>query len=108
MGDPNDPFEAFRRKKAEKKQADKALAEAAEQSAADAEAMGWIDGVGPAEEGPVDPSKPAGFNRGRYHKRTVDPSQLHRPAGYEETKVMIKLEDRPKPQVQKPRGFTKY
>jgi hypothetical protein len=73
-----DDFEAFRKKKMERKKAEAQADKIDEQN----KMLGWIDGIGPA--GPTNP-KVKGFMLGRYWTKKVDPKTLKKPAGYEGT-----------------------
>lgn len=74
-------FEAFRKKKKEAEDAQKAAAAANNRPMADGSENTWKDGLGPA--GGVSNPKVKGFVLGRYSKKRVDPRELHKPQGFE-------------------------
>ncbi|MDF1665302.1 MAG: hypothetical protein P1V97_26305 [Planctomycetota bacterium] len=84
---PDDPFEAFRRKKEQAKLDQQQQTHQAARAQEGLQNIGWVEGIGPASTEPQDPNKPRGFSRGRYKRKAIDPSTLQRPAGFERTKL---------------------
>jgi len=105
-----DPFEAFKHKKAAE---EKQKVEQAKQDEANKKS-GWVEGIGPAATGKPDPSKPKGFNAGRYQKTVVKDDELKklRPEHLEETRlakpVPTNVEKLPPEDKRRPKKFGKY